>query len=249
MEGPGSQGSRRRIRQGVLVLDFDDVGAWNAYPQHRWIFNKLEVALRLGYDAAPIMVPVTKPCKYIIRPIYNLYGMGIGAHAKDLDPRMDFEDHVVGEPGTFWCEYFEGDHVSVDYKWVDEGKGGIHSGWRPVNAMQGVKSEHQGLFESWTRVKPELRLLPDWVEALYDVTDLNIEWIGNRIIEVHLRTGNDVIANLPLGTQLIPLWEGGPDMPDDCVFVPNEEEGRYDASGYLPMNRLGYYMKRRYPDW
>ena len=201
------------------------------------------------------MVPVPKAGKYVIRPIYNLYGMGIGAHVKDLDPSMRFDDHVAGEPGTFWCEYFEGEHLSIDYKWVEDGKGGIHSGWRPVNAMRGDRYHYKdgvedlGLFKKWTRVEPPLRLLPDFVEAMDDVDDINIEWKGERVLEVHLRTGNDIIASVPMETELYPMWEGGIDVPDDCVFVPNEEEGRYDASGYLPLNRIGYYMKKRFPDW
>ena len=31
----------------------EDYQAWDAYPQHRWVFNKLEVALKLGYKAGP----------------------------------------------------------------------------------------------------------------------------------------------------------------------------------------------------
>lgn len=226
----------------------DDVAVWSMYPQHRWLFNKLEVALRLEYSAAPIVVPVTEAGKYVIRPIYNLYGMGVGAHVKDLDPGDAFEDHVAGPPGTFWCEYFEGDHVSVDYKWVEDGKGGIHSGWRPVNAMLGEPGYSLQTFRSWTRIEPPLRLLPGFVEVLDDVADLNIEWKGEHVIEVHLRTGNDVIAHRPMGTVIYPIFDEM-HVPAGHTFIPNDGVGRYDANGHLPANRLGYYVKNPRPDW
>ena len=28
----------------------EDYQCWDAYPQYRWLFNKLEVSLKLGYD-------------------------------------------------------------------------------------------------------------------------------------------------------------------------------------------------------
>ena len=44
----------------------EDYHAWVEYPEHRWVFNKLEMALRFGYDAGPACVPITKSGKYII---------------------------------------------------------------------------------------------------------------------------------------------------------------------------------------
>ena len=68
----------------------DDYHAWEAYPQYRWVLNKLDVSLRLGYHAGPAGVPVKHTGWYIVRPIYNPYGMGIGAHKKWLD--ADWQD-------------------------------------------------------------------------------------------------------------------------------------------------------------
>lgn len=31
----------------------DDCEAWDKFPQHRSIFNKLDLALKLGYNAGP----------------------------------------------------------------------------------------------------------------------------------------------------------------------------------------------------
>ena len=74
----------------------DDYHAWQAYPHYRWIFNKLEVSLRLGYHAGPAGIPVQRTGYYIIRPVYNPYGMGIGAHKKWLsaDWQDDMSNHA-----------------------------------------------------------------------------------------------------------------------------------------------------------
>ena len=68
-----------------MIDVIDDYHAWEAYPQYRWVFNKLELSLRLGYHAGPAGIPVKHTGWYIVRPIYNPYGMGIGAHKKWLD--------------------------------------------------------------------------------------------------------------------------------------------------------------------
>ena len=92
----------------MLSLD-EDYQAWEEYPQHRWVFNKLEVALKLGYKAGPACVPLPKTSntlfKAIIRPIYNLYGMGISAKVKTFRPMIDNEfiiNHGYIPPGHFW---------------------------------------------------------------------------------------------------------------------------------------------------
>ena len=96
----------------------EDFQAWQIYPEHRWVFNKLELALRLGYDAGPACVPITRSGKYVVRPIYNLYGMGIGAKVIHINimQSKSMENHALIPPGYFWCEAFEGEHKSVDFE-------------------------------------------------------------------------------------------------------------------------------------
>ena len=38
----------------------EDYQAWVEYPEHRWVFNKLETSMRFGYDTGPACVPITK---------------------------------------------------------------------------------------------------------------------------------------------------------------------------------------------
>ena len=70
----------------------EDFQAWEKYPEYRWVFNKLELALKLGYRAGPACVPLPplrSHFKVVIRPIYNLYGMGIGAKVHTFIPEID----------------------------------------------------------------------------------------------------------------------------------------------------------------
>ena len=59
----------------MYFLDGKD--EWNHIHQDDlWIYNKLFLSRVLGYNCGPIGVPVPKPDFYIIRPSFNLLGMG-----------------------------------------------------------------------------------------------------------------------------------------------------------------------------
>ena len=93
------------------ISDDEDIAAWYKYPHYRKWFNKLYVAERFSYNCGPAGIPVPESGEYIVRPIVNLAGMGIGARV------MHLEENEVSEKipaGYFWCEYFQGRHLSVD---------------------------------------------------------------------------------------------------------------------------------------
>lgn len=213
-----------------------DCDAWNRYPRHRWLFNKLELSLKLGYQAGPGGTSVPSHKNYIVRPIYNLSGMGVGARKIKIGPG----DHHSVKPGEFWCEYFDGPNVSVDYEWdMVDGERVL----RPVFAAQGFRTSPELYrFNAWKRIQPPHWKLPDWISDLQDVPRFNIEFIHDNIIEIHLRPGVDFPED---STQLIPIWL---DMSDDeCKFF--ERKGfklhldQDDADGHLPMMRLGFFYR------
>lgn len=218
----------------------EDYQAWNAYPDYRWIFNKLEVALRFGYDAGPTGVPITEAKNYIIRPIYNLYGMGIGAQKRWLDPEIHNNEilqcmHIP--PGYFWCEYFEGEHFSVDF--VRE-----KDIWKPFSKMAGYHRTVDNLvqFDHWVVQKPEFEL-PQWMHEISGFNYLNIESKNDKIFEIHLRSGNDHIWSLNPGSVVYPVWEGEDDSElKDLKWEPNlhEDHTIYTAGGQIKNIRLGY---------
>jgi hypothetical protein len=240
-----------------MSLIDEDYQAWEQYPEYRWIFNKLELALKLGYKAGPACVPLPRTpstlFKAIIRPIYNLYGMGINAKVITFRPMIDNEfiiNHGFISPGHFWCEYFEGPHYSIDYKANKQPKGSIWK-WDAFCAIIGEKEEaNLTRFTKWTRIKPPTISLPSFLNNIDNVDFLNVECIGNKIIEVHLRTGNDVLHEEFIGTIAIPIWDDEEDKikileKQGYKFKGNHhsESFKYSADGHLSDVRLGYMIK------
>lgn len=196
----------------------EDWQLWDEYPQHRSIFNKLDLALRLGYTAGPCGVSVPHAGKYIVRPIYNLSGMGLGAKTLDLEPDQPIQ------PGYFWCEYFSGNQYTIDYEWDKN-----LFVWLPVFAAEGIRRENLTEFLCWRKIDPPAIKLPNWFNQFSDVGVLNIEAIGDKIIEVHLRHGTD----FPEGaTEIIPIWS-------DMKYVENYE----DADGLMVNPRKGFFYR------
>jgi len=158
----------------------DDVDAYKFNPRHRSIYNKLLVARSQGlecglHDEPPPRYPVF--CK----PITNLKGMGAGTSV--LTNESDFRRNCG--PGDFWTKLLSGEHVSTDYA-VLRGE----ALWcRHTLGIPGVA----GTFDYWVieaGERPRLRkYCSDWIRAhLPDYTGMvNVETIGGRIIEAHLR--------------------------------------------------------------
>jgi hypothetical protein len=235
----------------------EDYQAWDKYPDHRWVFNKLDIALRLGYQAGPACVPLPKVkevyFKAIIRPIYNLYGMGIGARIFTFNPGIDNEfivNHGCIPPGYFWCEYFKGTHYSIDYKSTTAPAGSLFR-WEPFHAMIGENTEKDlTRFKSWVSVEPPKMMLPHFINKIMNVDYLNIECIDDKIIEIHLRTGNDILHNTPIGTEVIPIWSDEENTSKELEkqgyqFKSNlyPDSFNYGADGHLKYVREGYMIK------
>ena len=83
----------------------------NIHQDDLWIYNKLFLSRVLGYTCGPIGVTVPKPDFYIIRPSLNLLGMGRFARVEYICKSTD-----RFHPSEFWCEVFDGEHLSVDFK-------------------------------------------------------------------------------------------------------------------------------------
>lgn len=221
----------------MLEVEYD-CDAWIRYPEHRWVFNKLEVALRLGYNAGPSGVSVPNNGDYVVRPTYNLSGMGVNARRIQLTRG----DYSTVKPGEFWCEYFHGPNITVDYKW-DTVDG--NTVLRPVFAAQGHRAG-LGLelyrFTEWRRISAPFFQLPTWINEFQNVPRFNIEFIHDRIIEIHLRSGVD----FPHGADhLIPIWSDTPDSEYDRLFKLGYKykDDIDDADGHLPVSRLGFFYK------
>lgn len=176
---------RKQYFEGVdcpadVFIPTEDSDAWLWNPRHRWAYDKLAVATRQGLDAAPHGVaPTTYPV--FSKPIYNLKGMGVGS--RSLHSRADYE--AAYQPGHFWTTLLEGEHVSSDVALVD----GAPKWWRHARGL----AAGDGTFDYWeirARAEPAVEAWAgDWCrEHLVGYTGMaNLETIGGRIIEVHLR--------------------------------------------------------------
>jgi hypothetical protein len=155
----------------------EDSDAWLWNPQHRWIYDRLAVALSQGLEAGPHGMP--PPCFPV--SIVNLRGMGIGSRV--LLSQAEYEEHYA--PGHFWMRLLEGRHVSSDVAIV----GGEPRWWRHVTG----KPAGEGTFDYWTvHAGPDAEIearCGTWVRRhLGGYTGmLNLETIGGTIIEAHLR--------------------------------------------------------------
>jgi hypothetical protein len=158
----------------------EDGDAWQWYPAHRWIYDKLAVALSQNLDAGPHGV---KPLGFPVfsKPIVNLKGMGVGSRV--LRTAADYERHYA--PGHFWMTLLDGRHVSSDIAVVD----GEPRWWRHATG----KPAGEGTFDYWTvHAEPDADIetrCGAWTQKnLAGYTGmLNLETIGGTIIEAHLR--------------------------------------------------------------
>src|SRR5947208_11143287 len=158
----------------------EDADAWLWYPGHRWVYDKVAIALSQGLDAGPHGVP---PPRFPVfsKPIVNLKGMGIASRV--LTSETEYEESLT--PGHMWMTLLGGRHVSSDVAVVD----GEPRWWRHVTGEPG----NEGTFDHWT-VHAERdggieEYCGTWIRRhLKGYTGiLNAESIGGRIIEVHLR--------------------------------------------------------------
>ncbi len=161
-----------------IPTDDGDAYRWNA--AHRHIYNKLIVAESQGLQCAPHGIA---PTHYPVfsKPIFNLDGMGVGSRV--LRDARDYD--MARQPGHMWMTHLSGEHVSTDIAVL---RGRVQ--W--LRHVVGVASGG-GTFDYWTveaATRPALdAYCAQWIESVIpDYTGMmNIESIGGRIIEAHLR--------------------------------------------------------------
>jgi hypothetical protein len=163
-----------------LLISTEDPQSWEWYPDHRWIYDKLAVALSQGLDAAPHGV-MPKRFPVFSKPIMNLRGMGVGSQVIETPDAYK----AALTAGHFWCTLLTGPHVSSDAALVD----GAPVWWRHTTGLPGPG----GTFDHWRIHAEAMPGIEDWCGAwsrqhLRGYTGMvNFETIGSRIIEAHLR--------------------------------------------------------------
>jgi hypothetical protein len=156
-----------------------DADAWSWNPAHRHVYDRLELALSQGLEAAPHGVtPGYFPV--FSKPIYKLGGSGGG---RRLRSPADYAAQRM--PGHMWMSLLRGAHVSTDAALVD----GSPRWWRHATGIPGTV----GGFDHWRVQAAALpgieQHLAGWVARhLKGYTGMvNFETVAGMIIDVHLR--------------------------------------------------------------
>ena len=169
----------------------------NINPDDIWVLDKLILSRKLYYNCGPVGLNVPKPGYYIVRPCVNMIGLGLGSQ------KIYLENDTTHLPvGHFWCEWFEGRHLSIDYHW---GKQTLAvEGHKPKNTF--TRWDH------WVRVADRIRL-PKLLQPFAEKYEwINCEYIGGKLIEVHFRHNEDFEGGI---THFIPIWKGEDTTPPD----------------------------------
>lgn len=198
------------------MIQTDDQIWLRCHHEDLWIYDKLILSKKLGYVCGPVGLNVPKPDYYCIRPITNTLGMSRKSKILWIESSTD-QFH----PGEFWCEVFSGRHLSIDYE--DE---------IPILSVEGIRSTSSPLYKwkKWKRVNDFLPF-PNILKSLtINYSKINCEFIGNHLIEVHLRHNPDFqYGNI----EAIPVWD------DEEIIIPKGYE-YISSPDYL---RKGFYIK------
>jgi hypothetical protein len=163
-----------------VIIPTDDELAYQRYPQQRWIYNKLLICETQGMDNAPHDI-MPRHFPVFSKPIYNMRGMGCGG--KIIESPEQFRGAL--QPGHMWMPLLTGEHVSSDAAVID----GEAVWWRHTVG----KSLDQGMFDHWVILKeprPDIEAYCGaWLRRHFKgyTGCVNIETIGTKIIEAHLR--------------------------------------------------------------
>jgi hypothetical protein len=154
----------------MLVLppyDYDREIYTKLPPELKLFFNKLWFSEQMGYACGPVGVRPPLGKKYVIRPIYNLYGNGEGGFYEwDMTANpMAPNNH----PGYFWCEWFDGPSKFTEY--VND---------VPVATMEAAAGDRHDYSYNNDHI-----VMPDFIKGLSRYTLL--ESIGGNIIEASFR--------------------------------------------------------------
>ena len=174
----------------------EDDDAWiSCHKDDLWIFDKCILSTKLGYNCGPADMDVPEPGIYIVRPCVNLAGMSRGAEFKHIEIET-----TELPPGHFWCEIFDGRHLSVDFN-LNKNSRTYEQGL----TTEGIREFHEPLwkFNKWIKVDDVVDYPTILSELKGDYDCINCEFIGDKLIEVHLRANEDMGEY----TEIIPVWD------------------------------------------
>ena len=171
-------------------------------PKDLWILDKLILSRHLNYRCGPTGIDVPEEGWYITRPAVNAMGLGLGAEKVWLT-----KDTTHLPLGHFWCEWFTGRHFSVDY--TNQNISLIVEGIKPEDTL--IKWSSWKKVDDFQAVEHMLKY-PKILEPFKHIEHINVEFIGSKLIEVHLRKNEDFDDGV---TEFIPVWKGEDTTPPE----------------------------------
>lgn len=164
----------------------NDYNAIKKNKKYSFVYDKYQIALQQGLECGLYNgdIPNDRQLKngIVIRPIYNI--MGMGYDTKIVYTMDDFDKKM--RQGYFWVEYISGMHTSIDLV-VKNGRVKFYC------ILECVKSSITDFLYFHPIEMSLQKCIYDYINTyLYDYTGfLNIEMIDDKMIEIHLRIGND----------------------------------------------------------
>ena len=152
-------------------------------------------------------MPVSYSGYYIVRPSINLLGMGRFSRKEWIE-----KDTEHFHPSEFWCEIFEGEHLSVDYQ--------NRKAKLVVKGERDCKDPYYK-WKKWSIIDKKVEYPSILEELVGDYEWINCEFIGNKLIEVHFRRNPDFRYG---NTVAIPVWKGEDIKKDkNLKFIEDED--------------------------
>jgi hypothetical protein len=183
----------------------------NIHPSDLWVYNKLFLSRMLGYTCGPIGTTVPKSDFYIVRPSFNLLGLGRFARKEWIEKYTD-QFH----PAEFWCEIFVGEHLSVDFYQKEAEL--VVLGTRDMN-------DPYYKWKKWEKINKKVKFpeILNHLEGNYDW--INCEFIDGNLIEVHFRRNPDFRYG---NSVAIPVWDD-----EKCENMKFIEDAEYFRKGFF----------------
>lgn len=199
------------------MYQFDPKSEWDSiHPKDLWVYNKLFLSRVMGYNCGPIGTAVPIPDFYIVRPAMNIMGMGRYSRKEYI---YKYTDHY--HPSEFWCEIFDGPHMSVDY--YKKKSELVVFGEREIN-------DPYYRWKKWSKLDMNVKFPEILNDLSGDYDWINCEFIGDNLIEVHFRQNPDFRYN---NTEAIPVWK-------DEAIVEMEGYRYIEDEDFF---RKGFYIK------
>jgi hypothetical protein len=177
----------KRARKGFLI-PINDLEAYEMYPEHNWIYNRLELSRWQNEEAYPLPI---KPRKnlypIIIKPIINLYGLSLECYK--VKSRRDFSKYW--QKTHFWTKYYESPFTLSTDLLLDHGQ--ILMSYTFKGHLSNSNGT-PGYYDYWELLRdfetPKIiqRLIKEKLKSYRGL--LNVETINGHIIEAHLRMGD-----------------------------------------------------------